>query len=173
MRNNKEKSSSKEEFLKVYKDYANALFRRGYFKLSNRDLSKDLLQDTFMKTWQYLKDGGTISDMRSFIYRTHSNLIIDQYRKKKTQSLDELHDSKGIDFGENNVESLYNKIDGEKAIELLNKLPSEYKDVIFMRYVEELTIAEIASLTGESANNVSVRIHRGLEKAKKLFSNHE
>jgi len=168
-----ENNALKDEFLSVYEMYSDSLFRRGFFKLSSRDLAKDVLQDTFMKTWQYIKKGGTINDMKSFIYRTHNNLIIDEYRKKKPESLDLLHDDKGIDFGENNLEALYNKIDGEKALLLLNKLPTEYRDVIFMKYVEELTIQEIASLTNESPNNISVRLHRGLEKARKLYNDHE
>ena len=62
-------------------------------------------------------------------------------------------------------------LDGKKAMEYINRLPSEYKDVLFMRFVDDLTIAEIADVTHESKNTVTVRIHRGLAKLRVLLEN--
>ena len=66
-----------EEFLQAYKDYSGALFRYCFFKIHNRDLAKDLLQETFTRTWGYIARGGTVNNMKSFLYKTLNNLVIE------------------------------------------------------------------------------------------------
>ena len=109
--------------------------------------------------------------MKNFLYRSLGNLVIDEYRKKKPLSLDDLHEQ-GFDPGKNDTESMQNQLDGARAIESLKELPEEYREVIFMRFVQELSLKEIAKITGDSENSVAVKIHRGIKKAQKIF-NHE
>lgn len=158
-----------EQFLKAYDEHADALFRYCFFKVSNRETAKDLFQETFAKTWAYLQKGGQIDNMKSFLYRTLGNLVIDEYRKKKNVSLDALAET-GFDYGTDPSASIANQIDGAAALKLLDRIPDDYRDVLFMRYVQELSIKEIAEITDVSENTISVRIHRGLEKVKKIFS---
>jgi RNA polymerase sigma-70 factor (ECF subfamily) len=51
----------------------------------------------------------------------------------------------------------------------LAQLPPLYSEVLFMRYVEDLTVKEIAEILAETENVVSVRLHRGREKLRQLF----
>ena len=60
--------------------------------------------------------------------------------------------------------------ESKQVIALLEKVDKKYKDVIIMRYIDELSIKEIAFATGETENNISVRIHRGLEKVRGLYT---
>src|SRR6266850_4422798 len=81
--------------LKTFFTEAHELYREGldsyaYFKVSNRMISEDLVQNTFMKTWMYLMKGGRIEKMKAFLYHVLNNLIVDEYRKRKTTSLDVL-----------------------------------------------------------------------------------
>lgn len=159
-----------EQFLRSYKEYSDALFRFCYLKVSDREVAKDMLQETFIKTWQYIQKGGTVTNPKSFLYKTAQNLVIDHYRKKKTVSLDALADD-GFDPGENPTKQTEDRLDGELALEVMNKIPEMYREVIFMQYVEGLSIKEIAEIVGESENNVSVRIHRGIEKLRTIYEN--
>jgi RNA polymerase sigma-70 factor, ECF subfamily len=110
------------------------------------------------------------------LYRTANNLIIDYYRKKKSVSLDEMY-GEGFDPAYAPQSELINRLDGERAILYLQKIPDHYREIVLMRYVEELSIKEIAAILGETENNVSVRLHRALEKLKAIFDtesiNHE
>ncbi|MCA9357478.1 hypothetical protein KC872_04665, partial [Candidatus Kaiserbacteria bacterium] len=54
-------------------------------------------------------------------------------------------------------------IDGRKAFELLEELPDQYREVILLRFVDQLGPREISELIEESENVISVRIHRGLK----------
>ena len=158
----------KQEFISAFDQHSDALFRQCFFKVHDREIAKDILQDTFMKAWKYIVEGGNVTNMKAFLYKILNNLIIDEYRKKKSQSLDALQED---GFEPKAIESspLEDKIDGAKALTLINKLPEPYKDPVFLKFVNGLEINEIAEITGESENTVSVHIHRGLKKLKELF----
>src|SRR3989344_5622010 len=82
-----------QEFLKAYDDLADAIFRHCYFRVSDRDKAKDITQDTFTKTWEYIARGGKVESIKAFLYRVANNLIVDEFRKKKELSLERLADS--------------------------------------------------------------------------------
>ena len=162
-------SLQEEIFAEAYKDFENGLKLHASFKVNNRALGEDLVQDTFLKTWDFLVKGGEITKMKAFLYHVLNNLIIDEYRKKKSSSLDDLLE-KGFEPSDDQ-ENFFNKIDGAKAMILIHKLPKGYQKTMTLRFVEELSIKEIAKLIGKSSNSVAVQIHRGLEKLKKLYIN--
>lgn len=157
-----------QEFTKAYKEHSDALFRYCYVRVSDRELARDLLQNVCLKAWQYIQKGGVVTNMRAFLFTTAHNLVIDEYRKKKAVSLDALRDE-GFDVGIDTTDSVEGRIDGAKAIAFLSAIPKMYRDPIYMQYVEGLSIKEIADIVGESENNVSVRIHRGLQKLKSIM----
>ena len=64
-------------------DFDKGLTRHAFYKLHNHEMSEDLVQDTFTKTWIYLIKKGKIHIMKAFLYHILNNLIIDQYRKKE------------------------------------------------------------------------------------------
>jgi len=153
----------------AHKDYAKGMNSYSFFKVNNHAKSDDLVQDTFIKTWGYLAKGGKIDIMRAFLYHVLNNLIIDEYRKRKTTSLDVLLE-KGYEPSVDNSERIFNIFDGKAAILLIQHLPAKYRTVIRMRYTQYLSLKEISLLTGQSRNAVAVQIHRGLEKLKVLYN---
>ncbi len=158
-----------ERFLKAFDEYNDALFRHAFLRISNREKAVDLVHDTFTKVWAYLRGGYEIDNFRPFLYKVLNNLIIDEYRRRKESSLDALLELDGVDEGsfselsESTVEGLAATIDGKKAFELLEEMPDQYKEVIILRFVDQLGPREISELIEESENVVSVRIHRGLK----------
>ncbi len=160
----------KKEFLKVYDENSDALFRQCFFKVHDRELAKDILQETFVRTWDYIYKGKTILNMRAFLYRTLNNLVIDEYRKKKAISLDYL-DEEGFNPEAPEGISANDRFEGVRAMKLLDDLPSPYKEAVYMRFVSGLELWEISEITGESENTVSVHVHRGLKKLKEIFHN--
>jgi RNA polymerase sigma-70 factor (ECF subfamily) len=160
--------NKKAAFLAAYDEHSDALFRHCLFKVSDRELAKDLVQEAFTKAWTYLSKGHEVANMRAFLYKTLNNLIIDEYRKKKSVSLDSLADE-GFDPRAENLPNDSDILDGARAVALLSKLDDPYKDAVFLRYVNGLEISEIAKITGNSENTVSVHIHRGIKKLKELY----
>ncbi len=158
----------KEILSKAHHDYEKGLNSHAFYKIGDYDLGKDLVQQTFMKTWVYLLKGREIHSIKAFLYHILNNLIIDEYRKKKPVSLDSLIE-KGFKPKEKTPRHVQNILDGEIAFLLLGRLPISYRKVMLMKYSQDLSLKEISLLTGQSKNAISVRLHRGLEKLKVLY----
>jgi len=152
----------------AHSDYEKGLNMHAFFKVHDRAIGEDLVQDTFMKTWRYLVRGGKIDAMKAFLYHVLNNLIVDEYRKHKTTSLDTLLEE-GFEPSTGDSERLLDVLDGKAALLLIERLPEKYKRVMRMRYVQDLSLKEISLITGESKNTIAVQIHRGLEKLKLLY----
>ncbi len=162
-----------DEYLLAYDQNADALFRFVYFRTHSREDARDIVQETFLKTWRYLAQDQHIDQLRPFLYRTAKNLLIDLTKQKKTRntgSLDEYLDAGG-EIAAESERSEFDPFDVERAMKLLNELePDEYREAVQLRIIDELSIAEIANIMGVSENVVSVRINRGINKLKKLFT---
>lgn len=165
-----------KDYLEAYEAYNNALFRHALFRVSNRDRALELVQDTFLKVWDYLRGGGEVQQYKAYLYRILNNLIIDEYRKKKSSSLDEIleNDTGEMEgkMSEGSAREVEENFDEARALEAIRaripELPDTYRDVVTMRYIDGLTPKEIASMMDISENVVSVRLHRGTHKLREL-----
>ncbi len=162
------KPSTHDLFLKAYEDYSDAIFRFCYVRLRQRELALDIMQETFIKTWEYLRADKEIQNLRAFLYRVANNLIIDYSRKKKESSLDYLMEQ-GFDAPAEDRDVLHTSLDAQYVVRMVQDMDEKYRDVIILRYVEDLPIKEIADIIGESENVVSVRLHRGIQQVKNLI----
>ena len=159
-----------ENFIKSYEDYADALFRFAYFRIRNRELARDLVQDCFVRVWDYIATGKEIENFRAFLYRTLRNIIVDETRKKKTVSLDAMRDE-GFDLTDNFKKTeLEFRLDSKNIADRLIALSEDDREIIVMRYINELGPKEIAEILDESENVISVRINRALKKAREIFA---
>lgn len=152
--------------MQAYEAFSDAIFRHCYFRIFNRERAKELMQETFMRTWKELAGGKSIENLRAFLYRVANNLIIDEARKKKEISLEKMQeegfDLAGRDRGQ--------AIEAGEALLLARRLDSKYRNAVLMRYIDDFSPKEIAEIVGESENTVSVRIHRGLKQLKEKLS---
>ena len=157
-----------QQLEQAYDKYSDDIFRYCYYRLYfNREKAKEMMQETYIKTWDYISDGNDIDNIRAFLYKTAKNLIIDYHRKRKEDSLDNFLEE-GVQFASKS-EKLDKKLDAEKYKQMIEQLDDKYQEVIMLRYIEELKPKEIAEIIDETPNVVSVRIHRGLEKLRQII----
>lgn len=155
-------------FLEAYDQYADAIFRHCYFRVFSKARAEELMQEAFMKTWQYLESGREVRNIRAFLYRVANNLIIDEARKKKEESLDRLlEESEGAEPESGDNERMERQAAAREVLEIIKELNAEDREVLIMRYVDDLEPREIAAVLGMSPNAVSVRIHRATQSLKK------
>lgn len=153
----------------AYNTYADALFRFCLLKVKNREKAVDIAQDAFIKTFAYIKSGKQVTNIKSFLYKTAQNLVYDEFRRKHSQSLDEMSDE-GFDIAADDEAGLpLLSIDSERALKALESLDETYREVVTLRFLEELSPKEIAEVTGLTENVISVRIFRGLEKLRDIL----
>ena len=80
-----------EEFLTLYDAYADAIFRHCFFRVYERERARDLVQETFARTWEYAAKGNAVENARAFLYRVANNVIGDEVCEKKETSPDAMH----------------------------------------------------------------------------------
>ncbi|MEK7125222.1 MAG: RNA polymerase sigma factor [Patescibacteria group bacterium] len=165
-------NNTEKIFLEGYDALADALFRHCYFRMSDRERAKDIVQDAFVKTWRYLAAGKGIHNLKAFLYRVVDNEIIDYSRKRKEQSLDALMEE-GFDVGSLDTEMRIERLDAKRALAYLDYLDERSRQVVVMRFIDDLGPKQIAEVTGERENIISVRIHRALAKLRKIITDHE
>ncbi len=161
-----------QEFLETYDSHADSVFRLCYAKTGSRDEAKDLTQETFLRVWDRLgKEGAEIENLRAFLYTVARNLIKDYYKKKKPVL--------ARDLPEGAMEQVPVEVDvtleGESKIllETVKSLADPYREALMLHLVEGLPIGEIAELLGERPNTISVRVKRGLQKARTALNINE
>jgi RNA polymerase sigma-70 factor (ECF subfamily) len=163
-------------FEAVFEEYADALFRHAYFRLSSREKAKDMTQDTFIKAWSSVqKTGEVISSWKSFLFRIMNNLIIDSYRKKKIDSLDEMEEGRveegGLVPDELAIGGLLEEVkradvfyDTELLTGALEQLPDAERALIVRRFLDEESIESLSRELSITTDALYVRIHRALKK---------
>ncbi len=166
-----------EAFAQLYDIYAKRIYSFVFFKVSNREEAEDITSEVFLKAWRYINEKKDIESFSGLLYKLARNCVIDLYRTKathkKTISSDEILEREMEDkeiFAEDFTKEIGDKIEVQKITVALQKLKQEYREVVTLRYVDELEIGEIAAITGKGHIAIRVTLHRGLKKLKEILS---
>lgn len=172
----KAKNKDPEAFSKVYDLYTDRIYRFVFFKVNSKEEAQDLTSEVFLKTWQCIIAGKDITNLNAYIYRVARNLVIDHYRKasKKEVSFDAL--AGGLDSLDQEeslkveqIKQLEDKMQMEKIEDKLRGLKDEYREVIILRYVDDLSINEIADIVEKKKGAVRVILFRALNALRELM----
>lgn len=166
------------EFRFLYNYYCPKLFRHLCFRVDSRELAEDISQQVFYKTWQYIiKPGTRIDNINAFLYRIANNLLTDHYRQsgRIPLHLDDLDENVIERQSSGNTSSISDELDNDleakKVRAALNLLKAEQKELIIWRYFDELSIGEIAKISGKSPNAIYVNLHRSIKMLKSKLVN--
>jgi len=159
-----------EAFGELYDYYITPIYRFIFFKVSVREDAEDLSSEVFLKVWNHLIEDGH-EEVRSFtglIYKVARNSVIDYYRKKSLhpeQSLEAVE----LPRGDNNREmtKVEAKYEADNIMKNLEHMKQSYREVIQLRYIDELSITEISEILGKKKTNVRVTLFRALKLLKK------
>lgn len=165
---------TKEEFIGFYDTYSDKIYRYCYYRVYNAEAARDLVQEVFMRTWRYIVQGNHIENIQAFLYRIAMNCIINESKKQKHQlSLDALQEE-GFDVGKDSSDKMIASIDAKQIMSVLKDLLDDsYRDVIILRFLNDLDPKQIAEITGETPNAISVRLHRAIKKLQELLVPYE
>lgn len=148
----------------------------------NQEEAEDLLQDIFIKVYRNLNGFDTNLKFSTWVYRIAHNEIISQYRKKKRDGFpieldaDDEESRSIANFLTDtlNVESHYlNKEKANTVRMALEELPPKYRDILVLRYFEELNYREISDILQKPAGSVATLLNRAKTKFKKIAVRHQ
>lgn len=162
------KNGNQQAFAKFYDFYRDKIYRFIYFRISDENLAQDFTNDTFIKILSYLNQGQEIESFQSFLYQTARNLIIDFYRQKgqAEMPIDEFV-SENIPEERDLVAEVEDKFEIEKIQSALSQIPDHYREVIVLRFIEDLPFKEVAKIIGLKEDHTRMLAHRGLKLLRK------
>ena len=147
-------------------------------KIKNRDLSEDIFQDTFIKVINSLQKGKYNEEGKflPWMMRIAHNLVIDHFRKeakmRKVRPTAEFDIFDVLDDGNKNQEEVMMQTQVHADLKvLIEQLPKDQKEVLKMRYFEDLSFKQISELTGASINTALGRMRYALINLRKLAEN--
>lgn len=160
-----------EIFARLYDEHVEKIYRYIFLKVASKELAEDIAGETFLKAWHCLQETKeVIHDSRAFLYRIARNLVFDYYRKKA--HADVLMSDEALEtlVQENHeIKKIEERSEFEYIESFLKRLKEEYQEVLLLRYVEGLSIGEIASILEKKKGATRVLIHRAMNTLKKMI----
>ena len=162
-----------DELLNRHKE---RLYSYIYFIVRSRDVADDIFQETFVKAIVTLQQGRYNSDGKfsAWLTRIAHNLVIDQFRQERNENVIS-NDESEIDlfnnsaYSEGTIESRMVNIQVLKDVRrLVNSLPDNQREVIYMRYYQSLSFKDIAAITGVSINTALGRVRYAVMNLRRM-----
>jgi RNA polymerase sigma-70 factor (ECF subfamily) len=153
--------------------YQHRLFRYLLSLTGNRTIAEDLFQETWLHV---LERGHQYREQWKFevwLFSIARHLVIDLARRKKSYSLDEMMDpEEGRGFepsaGQPSpFEQLLSGEQSERIARVLSRIPAAYREVLLLRFHEELELEELAAILKAPLSTVKSRLYRGLDTLRK------
>lgn len=169
-----EVSHDSEAFAELYDRYVKQIYRFIYFKVSGHEEAEDLTAEVFLKSWNYIQEGKEVKSFSGLLYRIARNAIIDLYRSKAAQPESVSLYNEDVEVGDENVwlKKMHVSIEHQGIVQAIKKLKQEYQEVVTLRFIDDLSIEEIAEITGKKKISVRVTLHRALKKLQEFLKQH-
>ncbi|MEK7094638.1 MAG: sigma-70 family RNA polymerase sigma factor [Patescibacteria group bacterium] len=154
--------SDMRAFEELYDEFQEPIFRFLLGKLPERQDAQDLTNEVFLSAWQYLQVK-VVGNVSGYLFTVARAKVANHYRSRSAEKQDNIEehaetlaDTKTITA----PDALDEKTDMETVKEALLTLHTEYREILALRYFDEMDIPEIAKVLGKSTGAVSVAIHR-------------
>ncbi len=151
------KFQDSQAYGKLYDLYFERIRRFILFKLPSREDAQEMTSEVFLRGWEYATSS-RIENANAFFYRIARNLIADFYRARKIETSIE---NAGYLKSDDDIEKKIGvKEETRQLLKVLKTLKVEYQEVLIMKYLDEMSTAEIADALEKSSNNIRVTLHR-------------
>lgn len=170
--------SSREQFSQLVKQFEGPLFSfiRRLTGARDEDI-EDILQETFITAWKYINSYNPTFSIKVWLYRIARQQTIRSFRRLKARGGD-----KQIDADISTFEDLADALDlttvtdknllGSQMQACLLMLPEEYRTVLLLRYVDDMSYDDISDVLKKTVGSVSTLIHRAKNSLADTVSRH-
>lgn len=157
------------------------LFSYILFVVRDEDKANDLFQETFVKVITKLHQGRYVDSGKfgAWIMRIAHNVIMDWYREQRSRNLieptdeNDLSNLSGNEILDSNVENRY--VNDQIMVDvknMMNMLPPTQREVVFMRFYQDLSFKEMAETTGVSINTSLGRMRYAILNLRRMSKEH-
>ncbi len=166
------KDGDADAFGELYERYAEFVFRFIYSQTSNRLDAEDLTAEVFLKAWRslarYEERGFSFT---AYLFRIARNVVIDSRRSRKL--VDQLSEDEMLNLPETMISEpsamLSAKLQHKELAKILSQLREDYRTVLILRFLNDLSPEETSQVMGRSIGAVRVLQHRALASLRKVI----
>lgn len=156
-----------KKYLRNYKKYKDKIYTYILYRVDfNASIAEDLTSDVFMKAWEHYKNFDESRSFQAWIYTIAKNHLKNYYRTCNREVC--LEDTKEIsmDF------KCKIEIDLElkRMVDEMKQLKSSYREVLLLRFVDELSNKEIADILGKEEGAIRTHISRALNELRERIN---
>jgi len=165
------RSRDPEVLDRLIEQYQYRLFRYLLYLTGARETAEDLFQETWIRVLEKGRLYNGKSKFETWLFAIARNLFIDLVRRKRTpMSLEQLlepEDDKSVDIPASETvwptERLFREEESRQVAAALGGLPAAYREVLVLRFQEDLALDEIAAIVAAPLSTVKSRLYRSLE----------
>lgn len=151
------------------------------FIVRDREMANDMFQETFFKVVSRLQQGKYIANGKfsAWLMRIAHNVIMDWYRQQRAQNIvDAPKENDLSNVGSTLLESsregeLVNNQVMEDVRRMMSHLPASQREVVFMRFYQQMSFKEIAEATGVSINTALGRMRYAILNLRRMTREHQ
>jgi RNA polymerase sigma-70 factor, ECF subfamily len=152
----------------IYQTYFNDVYHYLLYFTNSRNDAEDLTQETFMKVFKNGEQVQYKASVKAWIFSIAKNVAIDYFRKKKTLSiLPEIFSRLNLTDKNRTEDYMEKQQDWELLQQALVKLKPNYRNVIILRGLKEMSTSETAEILGWTESKVKVTFHRAIKEMQK------
>ncbi|MCM3601096.1 sigma-70 family RNA polymerase sigma factor [Robertmurraya korlensis] len=159
----------REEIIdQLMQEYSDDILHLVYTYVKNRTTAEDLTQEIFLKCYEKLNQFNQQATLKTWVYRIASNHCKDYLRSwhyRKITLSDKILDYIPSKSKQVEEEIIANSEENILTNAVMN-LPLKYREVVFLHYYEELSLAEISKITTVNINTIKTRLKRAKELLK-------
>jgi RNA polymerase sigma-70 factor (ECF subfamily) len=157
--------------------FQHRLLRYLVFLTGNRELAEDIFQETWIRVMERGAQYNGKSKFDTWLFAIARHLVIDWSRKKTPTSLEALQEQYGNEnafdvaaSGPSPFDAVNSRENRESVQAALGRLDALHREVLVLRFHEELSLEEIATVTNSPLSTVKSRLYRGLAALKPSFT---
>ena len=150
---------------RVYRDNVISIYRLMYAKVGNRADAEDLTSQVFLSALPHLRAGASSSEAHGYLVATARTVLADHWRRRLGHPVTVIDEN--VDVPQGPVRQL-SQDHLPRIRRLLSRLPTNYRRILELRFLEQHSVREAAAVLGVSTANARVLQHRALRRAAEL-----
>ncbi len=153
----------------IYDEYSEKIYNYIYYRVGDRDLAQDLMAEVFLKALDAIKVyRGWHTSLSGWLYRIAHNLVADHFRAKPMKEALPLDEQLIADEG-NPALVVSQMLTQQRLRAAVNSLTEDQQQVVILKFVEEMSNADVARILGKTEGAVKSLQHRALASLRRYL----
>lgn len=155
----------------IYDGYALAIYRYAYRRMGDQQLAQDVMSQTFHRFLRAMRNGGGPDrNLSAWLYRVAHNLIVDYYRRQPPEPPADVESVALTDETSLSQETrLVKEQEVHRVRTALQQLTSLQQQVIALRFLEDMSIKDVAEVMGKTEGSIKALQHRGINSLRRIL----